>query len=132
MTTNDIKDEAWVPEACTLPTAERPLRLAEFDDLFATALRGQQRLSPTRLRWRLDPAAEPTARGLTARETECCSFFTFTFAPADCAVQIDVEVPGAHVDVLDALAERAAAERAAAERAAAERAAAERAAGMPA
>jgi hypothetical protein len=45
-----------------LPTAARRLRLAEFDDLFTTALRGQQRLSPTRLRWRLDPAAEDTAR----------------------------------------------------------------------
>jgi hypothetical protein len=26
-----------VPEACTLPAAERPLRLAEFDELIATA-----------------------------------------------------------------------------------------------
>ncbi|NMO51778.1 hypothetical protein HH310_11305 [Actinoplanes sp. TBRC 11911] len=25
-----------VPDACTLPTAERPLRLAEFDSLFAS------------------------------------------------------------------------------------------------
>ena len=106
MTTSD---EVWVPEACTLPTAERPLRLTEFDTLFATALHGQQRLSVTRLRWRLDPAAEPAARDLTARETQCCSFFSFTFTAADGAVQLDVEVPGAHVDVLDALAARAAA-----------------------
>ena len=102
-------DEVWVPDACTLPTADRPLRLAEFDDLFATAVRGQQRLSPTRLRWRLNPAAEPRARDLTARETQCCSFFTFTFTTADGAVHVDVEVPAAHVDVLDALAARAAA-----------------------
>ena len=73
MTTND---DMWVPAACTLPTVERPLRLAEFDDLFTTAVRGQQRLSPTRLRWQLDPVAEPTARDLTGRETDCCSFFT--------------------------------------------------------
>jgi hypothetical protein len=104
MTTNN---EVWVPEACTLPTAERPLRLTEFDDLFATALRGQHRLSATRLRWWLDPAAEPAARDLTARETRCCSFFSFTFAAAGGAVQLDVEVPEAHVDVLDALAARA-------------------------
>jgi hypothetical protein len=26
----------WVPEACTLPTAERPVRRAEFDNLFTT------------------------------------------------------------------------------------------------
>jgi hypothetical protein len=102
-------NEVWAPEACTLPTAERPVRLAEFDDLFATALRGQQRQSPTALRWRLDPAAEPTARELTGRETVCCSFFTFTFAAAADHVQLDVVVPAVHVDVLDALAERAAA-----------------------
>jgi hypothetical protein len=104
MTAND---EVWVPDACTLPTAERPLRLAEFDDMLATALRGQHRLSATRRRWLLDPAAEARARDLTGRETQCCSFFTFTFAAADGAVQLDVEVPVAHVDVLDALAQRA-------------------------
>ncbi|GAA0793635.1 hypothetical protein GCM10009524_00840 [Spirilliplanes yamanashiensis] len=97
-----------MPEACTLPTADRPLRLAEFDDLFATALRAQRRMAPTRLRWHLDPAAETTA----GRETACCSFFTFTFAAPGTqgagALHLDVQVPAAHVDVLDALAERAA------------------------
>jgi hypothetical protein len=90
MTTDD---QVWVPEACTLPTAERPLRLAEFDDLFATALRGQQRLSPTTLRWRLAPSAEAAVRDLTARETACCSFFTFTVSLDGEAVGVDVEVP---------------------------------------
>jgi hypothetical protein len=102
-------DQAWVPDACTLPTVERPLRLAEFDELFATGLRGQERLSPTALRWRLDPGAEPAARDLTARESSCCSFFSFAFAGSGDGVQIDVGVPPAHVDVLDALADRAAA-----------------------
>jgi hypothetical protein len=102
-------EDVWVPEACTLPTAERPLRRAEFDNLFATAVRDQQRLTPTRLRWRLDPLAEPTARDLIDRENECCSFFTFTFTAVDEAVQLDVEVPTAYVHVLDALADRAAA-----------------------
>ncbi|MEH0929757.1 hypothetical protein [Micromonospora sp. CPCC 205558] len=40
-------DRTWVPDAGTLPSVQRPLRLAEFDDLFTTALREQQRLSPT-------------------------------------------------------------------------------------
>jgi len=108
MTTND---PVWAPQACTLPAAERPVRVAEFDELFATGLRGQQRLARTRLRWRLDVAAEATARDLTSRETECCSFFTFTFtfAPAGDALQLDVEVPAGHAGVLDALASRAAA-----------------------
>ena len=102
-------DKAWAPQACTLPTAERPVRAAEFDELFATALRGQQRLAPTVLRWRLDPAAEPAARDLAERETGCCSFFTFTFTRDGNAVQVDVEVPLASAGVLDALAQRAAA-----------------------
>jgi len=102
-------DQGWVPETCTLPTVERPLRRAEFDQLFATALRGQQRLSPTELRWRLDQSAEATARDLTTRESSCCSFFSFTLAPDGDAVRVDVRVPAAHVDVLDALADRAAA-----------------------
>jgi hypothetical protein len=105
------EDQVWVPEACTLPTVDQPLRLAEFDDLFATALRDQRRLSPTVLRWRLDPAAEPVARDLTARESSCCSFFTFTFAAASEgeheAVNLDVQVPAAQIAVLDALAGRA-------------------------
>ncbi len=107
MTTTD--DPAWAPEACTLPTVERSLRLAEFDDLFATALRAQQRCSPTMLRWDLDPAVEATARSLTGRETNCCSFFTFTFHLADGLLRLTIEVPTAHVKVLDALASRAAA-----------------------
>jgi hypothetical protein len=101
-------DQAWVPETCTLPTVERPLRLAEFDDLLATALRAQQRLSPTVLRWWLDPAAEPVARDLTDRESSCCSFFSFTFTPEPAAVCLDVQVPAAQVAVLDALAGRTA------------------------
>jgi hypothetical protein len=100
-------DQAWAPQACTLPTAEQPMRVAEFDELFATGLRGQQRLAHTLLRWRLDPAAEDIARELTQREAECCSFFTFTFGVTGDAVQLDVEVPVVHVDVLDALADRA-------------------------
>jgi hypothetical protein len=100
--------EGWVPQACTLPTLERPPRRAEFDDLFATALRRQHRLAPTRLRWELDPAEERRARDLTARETDCCSFFVFTFTSAPGRLLLDVQVPPGHVDVLDALAARAA------------------------
>ncbi|MEW2432249.1 hypothetical protein AB0877_29975 [Micromonospora sp. NPDC047644] len=100
---------AWVPESCTLPITQRPLRLAEFDDLFATSLLAQQRLSPTELLWRLDPAAEATARGLIGRESSCCSIFSFTLAADSHTLRLDVRVPAAHVDVLDALAQRAAA-----------------------
>ena len=105
----NTNDQAGVPQECTLPAAERPARAAEFDELFAVALRSQQRVAPTVLRWQLDPAAESAARDLASRETGCCSFFTFAFTQLQGAVQVDVEVPPASAGVLDALAERAAA-----------------------
>ncbi|WP_406079134.1 hypothetical protein [Micromonospora sp. NBC_00858] len=76
-----------VPDACTLPTVEQPLRLAEFDELFATAVRRVETLTATHARMTLIGEAGLTAaavRDLTARETGCCSFFTFTITePAD-------------------------------------------------
>ncbi|MEV0272697.1 hypothetical protein AB0H43_28290 [Hamadaea sp. NPDC050747] len=112
----------WVPDACTLPTAEQPLRVAEFDALFAASLRHAERRTPTRLRLTLACSTEPAdaspaddsladaVRDLAARETRCCSFFTFTVAtPEPGVVRLDVEVPSGHVDVLDALEARAAA-----------------------
>lgn len=73
--TTPSQPPTWAPDACTLPTAERPLRLAEFDDLF-TGLTSLDRLSPVHVRMRLVGAAglEATVGDLTAREAECCSF----------------------------------------------------------
>jgi hypothetical protein len=102
----------WAPAECTLPTAERPLRVAEFDELFATALRGQARPGPTHLRLILDGAdrVEATTRDLVARETACCSFFAFTLnRTPDQHLRLDVRVPANRTDVLDAIAARAAA-----------------------
>ena len=102
-----------VPDACTLPTAERPLRLAEFDDLFATALRRTEPVSATQARLHLTGPAglEARVRDLAARETECCSFFRFTTtaqpATGGETVTLDIEVPAAHANVLASLAERA-------------------------
>ena len=104
----------WVPQACTLPTVERPLRVSEFDQLFGSALRGLDRPAATLLQLRLDRSADEWARELTARETECCSFFGFAFSSAGEQVTIEVTVPAAHVPVLDALATRARASLAAA------------------
>jgi len=105
----------WVPQSCTLPTEEQPLRVGEFDRLFTDALVAVERPEPLRARLVLEAAAEPTARDLADRETGCCSFFTFGFAhDAVGRVLMDVAVPAAHIAVLDALAERAAAQRAAA------------------
>jgi hypothetical protein len=96
----------WVPLECTLPTAERPLRIAEFDGLLATTVRAQQRVSPTVLRWELDPAEEVVARGLAARESQCCSFFDFTFLSHPDGLRLDIAVPEEQTAVLDGLAAR--------------------------
>jgi hypothetical protein len=102
-----------VPDACTLPTAERPLRLAEFDHLFATAVHDVEAVSRTHARLRLAGPDGLTAwvRDLTARETECCSFFAFTITPEPAgegeAMVLDIEVPAGYADVLGSLAGRA-------------------------
>jgi hypothetical protein len=100
----------WVPEACTLPTTEVPLRAAEFDRLFTERLLAAERIGETELRLRLT-GGEPTAawaRDLAAREAACCSFFTFDIRREDeLHVWMTVTVPPRHTDVLAALAARA-------------------------
>jgi hypothetical protein len=100
--------EDWAPEACTLPTTERPLRAAEFDDLF-TAVQRSERRGPTRLDLVLLRDVEVAARDLARRESNCCAFFTFDFEPADNGVVMHIAVASGHVDVLDALEARLAA-----------------------
>jgi len=107
-------ESGWVPDACTLPTLDQPLRIAEFDDLFTRGLRTVHRLRPTRLRLTFEPAVEANARDLVAREGACCSFFAFTVDRTADDLVIDVEVPSAQAAVLDDIAQRAAAARGAA------------------
>jgi hypothetical protein len=100
--------EDWAPDACTLPTTERPLRVAEFDDLFTAVLRST-RPEPTRLDLVVPRGLEAAGRDLARRETECCSFFTFGFESAGDEVVMHIGVPPEHVEVLDALQARVAA-----------------------
>ncbi|MFD4638027.1 hypothetical protein ACFWN2_11975 [Lentzea sp. NPDC058436] len=99
-------DDAWVPEACTLPTADRPFRVAELDDLLAGAAR--HRPSRTRLVVELEPRPEVAARAadLAVRETGCCSFFTFDLTMTGDGVSLAISVPDSRAEVLDALAVR--------------------------
>jgi hypothetical protein len=101
----------WAPPECTLPTAERPQRVDELDQLFATALRAQARPGPAHLRLTLDGAEriEAITRDLIARETSCCSWFTFTLTRTPTQqLQLDVQVPADRTQMLDAIAARAA------------------------
>jgi hypothetical protein len=95
----------WAPDACTLPTAERPLRVAEFDDLFTFVMRAERR-GPQRLDLVLRSIVEGPARDLARRESECCAFFTFEFESIGDGLLMRISVPPQHVEVLDALQAR--------------------------
>ena len=101
---------AWVPSACTLPTVDQPVRLAEFDELFGAALR-VRRIDASRLELELRPEATVAALAadLASRETSCCSFFTFGLTIAEGALTFEVRTLAGQTDVLDALGTRAAA-----------------------
>jgi hypothetical protein len=76
----------------------------EFDDLFATVT-GSDRIGPGHLRLALT-APEGVVRDLTARETQCCSFFAFTVGAAPSGVVLDIEVPASRVAILDGIEAR--------------------------
>jgi hypothetical protein len=103
-------DGSSAPRDCTLPTAERPLRAAEFADLFAGSVVAVDRPEPARLRLELrpDPVLAGRAAELAAAETQCCSFFTFGLTVGNESLVLDVSVPESQVSVLDGLAARAA------------------------
>ncbi|MFI9247947.1 hypothetical protein ACIGXF_36505 [Streptomyces sp. NPDC053086] len=106
-----MSDLAWMPQSCTLPTEERPLRVAEWDALFAKRLTALSRPQPLRLRLDLagGEGVEDRVRDLVERESGCCSFFTFTTTPGQDLIRLDISVDQSHEPVLNALAARTAA-----------------------
>jgi hypothetical protein len=101
-------DDPMSADFCTLPTVERPVRLAEFDALFASSARHVTR-ADAGVRIHLAGAAglSDRVRDLTERETACCSFFTFLIEGHDTDLTLTVSVPPERRDVLTALADRA-------------------------
>lgn len=99
----------WAPQECTLPMVERPLRAAEFDELFATALRAA-RPEPTLLRLTLDGSdrVETATRDLVTREAACCPSFDFTLTRTpDHLLQLEIRVPAERTGLMDGIAARA-------------------------
>jgi hypothetical protein len=92
-------------DACTLPTAERPLRVAEFDGLFADHLTATAWVGE-RLRLSLSggPGLRDRVDDLTGRETECCSFFDFELTGSGPEIVLEVGVPPARREILAGLA----------------------------
>mgnify|MGYP006910132632 FL=1 len=102
-------EPTWVPEACTLPTAQQPLRLAEFDALFTADVTDVQQPSADTaiLTLRPDPTVAGRAADLAVRETACCSFFEFTLTATGGHLTLQIRTPTAQIEVLDALVGRA-------------------------
>ncbi|MGI8767562.1 MAG: hypothetical protein ACR2I1_00425 [Propionibacteriaceae bacterium] len=109
MTSTHPTGPSWVPTSCALPSAEQPLRVAEFDQLFVSSVEQVARTSRTTLRLTLSPEPDvaATAAGLVTRESRCCGFFTFALTIAPLSLVLDIRVPSDRVDVLDALELRA-------------------------
>ncbi|HUZ24900.1 MAG TPA: hypothetical protein VMV07_14175, partial [Streptosporangiaceae bacterium] len=87
----------------------RARRAAEFDALFAAAVRGVDRVEPTRLRLELRPGRRVAGQAaeLMVAETGCCSFFAFALTAIDGRLALEAVVPPAQIAVLDALADHA-------------------------
>lgn len=101
-------DELATSAGCTLPTAERPLRLAEFDDLFASsAHRIEHEDTSARIDLSGSAGLADRVRDLTERETSCCAFFTFLVDGTDQDLRLSIEVPTDRRDVLAAMVARA-------------------------
>lgn len=94
---------ARVPDACTLPTEEQPIRIAEFDELFRNQVVSATRHTATRLVLQMRPGCAEAVRDLTDRESQCCSFFTFIVRDEPDAVVLDIVVPAAYQGVLDGM-----------------------------
>jgi hypothetical protein len=96
------------PEACSLPLADQPARMAEWDTLFIEAVR---EVSPTGggVRFVVDRGvAIPAAvADLADRESQCCSFLEFTLVVGDGTLSLGVTSDAGHAEVVDALGERA-------------------------
>jgi hypothetical protein len=100
-----LVEDSWPP---TPARCQPPLRVAEFDALFAESVRGVERGGES-VRLHLAGAAGlgDTVRDLAQRETACCSFFTFAIAGSDDELTFDISVPVEYRDILSALADRA-------------------------
>lgn len=109
VTENPTTEAGWVPTACTLPTADQPLRTVEFDALFREAVTTVDQRTPGELVLALRATAQNAARAarLAAMETGCCSFFRFDLTLADATAVLTVTTQPGHEQVLAALGARA-------------------------
>jgi hypothetical protein len=104
-----------VGDFCTLPTAARPHRVTEFDELFRAQIDAPHWIDSDKVEFTfagIDDLYEQVS-DLVARETACCSFFDFSITEqsktpaAEAQLVLRVAVPAGRHDVLEALTDRA-------------------------
>ncbi len=97
---------SWVADSCTLPTLEQPLRQAEWEALVAGHLAGVRHPEPGQLILTLrgGNTLREHLNDLVERESECCSFFTFTITATPQGADLGIGVDREHEPFLDALA----------------------------
>lgn len=95
------------PEACSLPLADQPARVAEWDDLLSGSVRAMTEV-PGGLRLELDrtPSVCVQLTDLAERESRCCSFLTFTITVSSDALRLDVTAESGYEKVAAAMARR--------------------------
>ncbi len=93
--------------ACTLPTVDRPLRLAEFDALFALVTSVDHEGHVARLHLSGPPTLHEQVIDLTERESQCCSFFTFAVDGTESEVDLRITAPAPRAAIVAALVARA-------------------------
>jgi hypothetical protein len=101
-------DEWCAPDACSLPVADQPGRVGEWDTLFQKAVREIETV-PGGVRFELDRSRAKVAAvaDLADRESQCCAFFTFGVRVASDALALSVDADPEHAEVVQALAARA-------------------------
>lgn len=101
-------DELMTTDACTMPTTDRPLRLAEFDALFAEAVRSvAYEGNLVRLHLSGPAGLRDRVRDLAERETACCSFFSFVIDGEPDDLMLEISAPPEQRNILKGLARRA-------------------------
>jgi hypothetical protein len=96
---------------CTLPTPARPLRVAEFEELFTDQIAGPRWLDTYLVEFTFDDSDDryDQVNDLVTREMSCCPFFDFSItkeprvATQQPVVMLRVGVPASRHDVLEAL-----------------------------
>ncbi|MFE2021442.1 hypothetical protein ACFW9O_25700 [Streptomyces sp. NPDC059499] len=101
-----MNDLAWVPQPCTLPIAERPLRVAEWDSLFSERLTSLSRTSRYTCAWTWWEERAWRTGSVTSWWSARVAAAT---TPGEDLIRLDIVVVQAHEAVLDALAVRTAA-----------------------